>query len=136
MDEIEFVKEQLNIGNYVLLDEKITIGSVYKVNFFGSLKNDGLEISYLYLPKGSGIKLHTHVDNLERYLLICGSLKVNSKQVEYDICTLNKSHNIAPVSEDTIIQTCKIGKHNLSYLYNINNGSFDNIVNLTKILRK
>lgn len=136
MNEIEFVKEQLEKGNYTMLDESIAIGTVYKIHSVGNLAEEGFEIGYLYIPKGCGIKSHPHYDNLERYLLIYGDLTVGGQKKDYDICTLNNSHNIDPVSEDTIIQTCKINKYNLSYLYNIDNGAFDNLVNKAKVYKK
>lgn len=44
MDEIEFVKEQLNLGNYDILPDSIAIKKVFKIKAFGSLENDGYAV--------------------------------------------------------------------------------------------
>lgn len=60
MDELEFIKNKINMGKFAQLDESIAYGTVYKINGFGNFNKDGYEIGYLYLTAESGIK-HTHI---------------------------------------------------------------------------
>lgn len=136
MNEITYVNTCLNNGIYQLLPNTIARGEVYKIPFMGDIDTYGYEVGYLYLPKGSSIKLHYHIDNIERYLLICGTLSVNGNNVDHNICTLNKGHNIDEVLEDTIIQYCKIDKYHLSYLTDLSNSGFDTLVTQVRRLKK
>lgn len=106
--EIEFINEQMQNKNYTILPDTIAEGKVYKIHAFGNLEQDGYEVGYLYLPKGTGIKNHTHITDVERYKLLKGILKVNNDITKINICGINDSHSIDLVSEITIVQTCKI----------------------------
>ena len=134
-EEIKYVYQQLETGNYTLLPNNIAIGKVYKIPYYGNLVTDGLEIGYLYLEKNSGIKEHPHIDNIERYQLLQGTLAVAGEKCTQNICFLNQKHSIDPVSEPTIIQTCKINAlyHNLS---NISPKEFNHFVNVPKIKKR
>lgn len=50
MENLEFIKKQIQANNYVILPEAIAIGTVYKIPSFGFLEKDGVELGYLYLP--------------------------------------------------------------------------------------
>lgn len=127
-NEIKFVYEQIKNGNYILLPKEIAIGKVYKIAAFGSLEQDGYEIGYLYLPIGSGIKLHPHQQDIERYKRIAGVLSVKGEKVDFNICEIENTHNIDIVPEGTIIQTCKISKRYLDLFGEISNEMFDRVV--------
>ena len=86
------------------------------------------EVGYLYLPKSSGIKEHKHTNDIERYKLISGVLRVFNFPSTNNICPLNHVHCIDPVPEDTIIETCKISKTYLNKLSTpIESTTFDNL---------
>ena len=105
-----FYKRNYEAKRIYVLPETIAIGTVYKIHYFGDLERNGFEIGYLYIPKGSGIKLHKHVADIERYKKIIGELVVNGEKCDINICLIGKSHGIAPVSQDTIVSTCKVTK--------------------------
>lgn len=96
--------------NYTILPTNICVGSVYKVDYEGDLKQEGYEKAYLYLPKGTGIKLHKHIKDIERYEVLMGRLSVNGREVDVNDCLIGESHNIDICSEDTIIRTLKISE--------------------------
>lgn len=127
-EEIEFVNEQIENKNYVVLPDTIAIGNVYKVPSFGSLDKEGYEVGYLYLPPGSGIKTHTHINDVERYKLLCGRLSINEKHSDTNICTLNNSHCIDVVLEPTVIQTCKVNRLYTDIEEELSSEFFDSIV--------
>ena len=110
MEEVVFIREIMKQKEYMVLPETIAIGTVYKIHYFGDLERNGFEIGYLYIPKGSGIKLHKHVADIERYKKIIGELVVNGEKCDINICLIGKSHGLAPVSQDTIVSTCKVTK--------------------------
>jgi len=128
IDEIKFVNEQIQNQNYVVLPDTIAIGSVYKISAFGNLNDDGYEVGYLYLPAGSGIKEHVHVNDIERYKLLSGILRIKDSNADVNICLLDNSHCIDKVTEPTIIQTCKINKNYLGMLNDFSTESFDRVV--------
>lgn len=129
LDELLFIYDQIEKKNYTKLPETIAIGDVYKISAFGNLEKDGFEVGYLYLPVGSGIKEHIHINDIERYKLLSGCLKINGSTSDVNICMLNNSHCIDIVSEPTIIQTCKVSKKFLNLLNDFSNESFENIIN-------
>lgn len=131
MNNIRSIREQIENGNFTTLPEEMAIGTVYQIPFYGSLDEDGIELGYLFLPKGSGIKYHQHTDGIERYKLLFGDLSVNLIDTTSNICLLGDFHNIDPVREDTIIQTCNVSKYALDMLENFSSKSFDQLV--TKI---
>ena len=107
-DKLYFIKEQIRNNNYVLLPNTIAINNVYKITYSGNLQNDGYELGFLYLPKGSGIINHTHTTDIEQYKLILGNLTVNGIVTNINRCMINESHNIDVVDTETFIETYKI----------------------------
>lgn len=125
------LKEKIENKEYTILPESIAIGTVYKILIHGNLDQDGYEIGYLYLPKGSGIKEHFHINDIELYSLIKGTLKVNNIEMDNNICVLNEKHSIDIVPTDTIIRTFKISKKYLE-----NNNYVQSIETFEKVLKK
>ena len=109
-DKIKFVRESISNENYMILPETIAIGLVYKIVYQGSLSENGYEKGFLFIPRGSGIKEHKHIDDVEQYNLIAGILSVKGEKTNTNNCLLNETHNIDIVTEDTIIETIKISK--------------------------
>ena len=128
MKNLDFIKEQIQAGDYTILPESIAIGTAYKIPSFGSLEKDGIELGYLYLPKGSGIKSHQHINDIEQYRLLFGTLRVNSIDTTSNVCLLGKWHDIACVEEDTIVRTCKVSKLALDMLENFSDEAFDQLI--------
>lgn len=111
MKNIElFIKSKIAIGDYELLSKEIADGPVYKINNYGSLKKDGYECGFLYLPAGTSIKEHMHKDDIEQYKLVSGQLSVQGNNRCKNECLIGQCHNIDSVPVDTIISTCKISK--------------------------
>ncbi len=110
MNVLFFIRKAIEEKRYTILSKNIADGIVYKINCFGNLETDGFEIGYLYLLKGSGIKSHEHINDVERYKRIIGDLVINGNNCDKDICMLGKTHGIDCVSKDTIIETCKVSK--------------------------
>lgn len=104
------IQKKIEEGDYVLLPDTIAIGPVYKISYEGDLENDGYEKGFLFLPEGSGIKKHTHTNDIEQYTLIGGDLKVNGESIEVNRCLIGESHGIDPVSTNTAVKTLKISK--------------------------
>lgn len=137
--EMIFVTEQIENNHFSILPNTIANGKVYKIPAFGNLNTDGYEVGYLYLPTGSGIKEHQHINDIERYKLLNGELKINNSVMDTNICLLNNSHCINKVSKPTIIQTCKISKsylHTLKMSENLSPKIFDIIINQETISPK
>lgn len=125
----EMIKRKIASKEYTLVSEKLAIGKVYKIHKFGSLEDDGFEIGYLYLPAGTGIKEHQHTEDIERYKLISGILRVFGFPSTTNICLLNHVHCIDKVPVDTIIETCKISKKYLQQMEKpIESSSFENLL--------
>lgn len=125
----KMIKRKLASKEYSLVSEKLAIGEVYKIHKFGSLEEDGFEIGYLYLPAGTGIKEHEHTEDIERYRLVSGVLRVFGFPSTSNICLLNHVHCIDQVPVDTIIETCKISKEYLQQMEQpIESATFDNIL--------
>lgn len=128
----QYIKDKISNGDYTLLPDTLAIGKVYKIHKLGDLNKEGYEVGYLYLPKSSGIKEHKHTNDIERYKLISGVLRVFNFPSTNNICPLNHVHCIDPVPEDTIIETCKISKTYLNKLSTpIESTTFDNLTNKT-----
>ncbi len=141
-NELYYVFGKLRNHQYTVLSKSISINRVLKIHICGDLNSDGFELGYLVMPKGSGIKTHTHQNEIERYKLVDGLLKVNGVLSNTDICTLNHSHGIDPVSKLTIVQTCKINKLCLDLIGKQNDDAFNQFINTVldkqedKILKK
>ena len=112
-NKIEYVMEKIKKGEFTILPDYIAIGKVYKISNFGVLEQDGIESGFLFIPKGSGIKEHYHVNDIEFYNLVCGSLSVCGKEQDSNICLIGQKHNIDIVDENTIIETKKISKNKI-----------------------
>lgn len=127
MEIINYIKEKISNQEYSILPDTIAIGQVYKITEFGSLDVEGYEKGYLYLPIGSGIKKHTHINDIEKYTKIQGVLSVFGIKQQTNTCFINESHCIDIVNEDTIIKTFKISKE---YLKEIPNPQSEDIFEL------
>lgn len=108
MNKVRFVLNEIKNGKFEILPENISIGPVYKIKSSGSLDIDGIERGFLFIPTGSGIKYHFHNKDLEVYRLIMGNLKVYGNSTSVNICGFGAFHGIDVVSEDTIVETCKM----------------------------
>lgn len=109
-EKIEYVRRAIIDGNYTILPSDVANGTVYKVWLSGNLQEEGIERGFLYIPAGSGIRLHSHQNDIEIYQLIMGQLCMDEEPLSINICGLNNCHSIKPVKEDTIIETCKINE--------------------------
>lgn len=107
---IKEIEDKINKKEYTILNEKIAIGTVYKIKAYGDVENIGIEIGYLYLTKNSGIREHEHTNDIEKYKLLMGTLKINGEDLKENICKIGSSHSIDIVENDTIIRYCKISK--------------------------
>ena len=116
IEKLEYITMSLEIGNYILLNEAISTGKVFKIPFRGNLEEDMFESNFLYIPKGSSIKVHKNTNDVELYRLIKGSLVVDGKEMNINICFIGESHSIDKVSEDTFIETFKVSKKYLDSL--------------------
>lgn len=123
----KYINGCLQDGLYTKLPDTIAINTVYKIPYSGSLTDDGYEIGFLYIPVGSGIKEHTHINDVERYLCVQGDLRVKGESCNNNICLLDQSHDITEVTYDTIIQTCKVSKFALGDKV-IDNDFFEEII--------
>lgn len=110
MDKEGYVLEAIKNGYFEMLSNNIAIGVVYKIPFSGNLISNGIEKSFLYIPAGSGIKYHPHFQDIEVYRIIRGNLSVYGKETEINICGFGASHGIDVVTQDTIIETCKMNE--------------------------
>lgn len=110
MNKEEFVLEAIRNGYFEMLPDTVAIGPVYKITFSGSLTTNGIEKGFLYIPAGSGIKYHPHLQDIEIYRVIRGSLSVYGQETEINICGFGASHGIDVVAQDTIIETCKMNE--------------------------
>lgn len=95
---------------YEILPDKIATGTVFKIHIEGDLKEDGYEKGLLYLTEGSSIKPHTHTNDVEQYTLQEGTLSINGISTDTNRCYIGQSHQIDPVTQNTIIKTLKISK--------------------------
>lgn len=107
---ISFAESKINNNEFTILPDSIAIGDVYKVSYEGSLDKEGYEKGFLFIPVGSGIKEHQHINDIEQYTLICGELKVNGEEMPINRCMIGCSHGIDPVSQNTAIKILKISK--------------------------
>lgn len=124
---IEEIKEKINNNEYSLVPDKIAIGEVIKIHIKGDLNIDGYETGYLYLRPNTGIKEHEHINDIERYKLIIGTLKVQGINTNLNICNINKKHNIDIVDIETIIEYTKINKDEIDN--NVTSALFDKYIN-------
>lgn len=124
---IEEIKEKINNNEYSLVPDKIAIGEVIKIHIKGDLNIDGYETGYLYLRPNTGIKEHEHINDIERYKLITGTLKVQGINTNLNICNINKKHNIDIVDIETIIEYTKINKDKIDN--NVTSALFDKYIN-------
>jgi hypothetical protein len=126
MNKILYVKNCLDENKYIMLNDSIAIGPVYKIPLLGELEKDNFEVFFLYLPSGSGIREHYHYNDIEQYRLICGTLKIEGKKLQNNICDINSYHNIDICSSNTIIEVCRVSKIYLNESKKtINNNYFD-----------
>lgn len=102
--------ELINDNMYSLVPETLAINNVYKLSVLGNVNENGYEYGYLYIPKGSGIKVHTHINDIEEYALIEGMLYVSGVSVTSNICLINDSHNIDVCEVDSLIRYTKVRK--------------------------
>ena len=130
LDKLKYITMEMKNGNYSVLGNNISNGTVFKIHFRGNLEEDLFEKGFLYIPKGSGIKEHTHINDVELYRLIDGTLSVGGEEMDSNMCFIGESHNIDNVSQDTFIETFKVSKKyldSLGYDYTL-----DKVKTLTK----
>ena len=108
--EIQYVFEQIINKNYTILPETIAIGTVLKITLEGDLDKNGYEKGYLVLTPNSGILEHQHINDIEKYTKLTGTMSVKNKTTSENICLIGEKHNIDKVKELTIIKTLKINK--------------------------
>jgi len=108
--DISYVLEQIENGNYTILPNSISNGKVLKIIYDGNIDNDGYERGYLVLPYGSSINEHTHTNSIEQYMIISGGLAINGENMLINECFIGDTHSIDPVLDLTIIRTIKISK--------------------------
>lgn len=125
LDKLKYITMEIKYGNYTILSDNISNGTVFKIHFRGNLEEDLFEKGFLYIAKGSGIKKHTHTNDIELYRLIDGDLSVGGEEMNYNMCFIGESHNIDIVSQDTFIETFKVSK---KYLDSLGNDYTDNKV--------
>lgn len=101
-------------GNYRKVSESLSINDVFIINVHGNLQSIGYEYGYLYLPVGSGIKKHKHINDAEEYFLIQGKLSVLGKDEIINRCMIDEEHSIDVVSEDTLVRFTKVCKEKIT----------------------
>lgn len=104
-----YVKNRIENDKFTILPNELTKGNVIKIKGFGSLNIEGYEHGFLYLPKGSSVKFHEHINEIEMYKLNSGDK--NALNSNCEICLLDTSHGINTVECDTIIETFKLNKN-------------------------
>ena len=134
VDKLQYIRMEIESGNYSILNNSISNGIVYKIHFRGDLNTDYYESGFLFIPKGSGIKKHTHINDIELYRLIDGTLSVLGKTTLDNMCFIGDTHNIDCCNTDTFIETFKVSKE---YLNKINfEDSSDKSKSLIKIYNR
>ena len=116
IEKLKYIAFALSHDDYQMLGDNISEGNVFKVHFRGNLEKDNFEKGFLFIPKGSSIKKHTHTNDVELYRLITGELSVFGKKMNDNMCFIGESHNIDKVSRDTFIETFKVSKKYLDTL--------------------
>ena len=109
----------------------------------GNVQNSGYEIGLLYLPVGTGIALHNHTTDGEKYMIISNNtFKIVGDEYfsTENICLPGESHGIEPVKEDTIILNIKVAKDLLNdklinYQNNMSSLRFSQNLHLIENLR-
>lgn len=117
IEKLEYISMEMENGNYTILNDSISKGTVFKIPFRGDLEEDNFEIGYLYIPKGSAIKKHVHTNDIEMYRLIDGILSVDGIKQCNNMCFIGESHNIDKVECDTFIETFKVNKKYLDSIF-------------------
>ncbi len=136
MQELIFIKNKLRSGDYTILPSSIAIGYVYKISEYGNLDKDGFETSFLYISKDSGIKKHFHNYDIEKYKKIIGTLCIDGKLMDNNVCLLGESHSIDIVNTTTIVHTYKISRLLLQQINSFNiETDFEKIIKTKKIHR-
>jgi len=92
------------------LPDTIASGIVLKIHCEGNLEVDGYENGFLVLTPGSEIKEHTHINDIEKYIVLTGKLSVRNEEMNENLCFIGERHNIDKVYELTVIKTLKISK--------------------------
>lgn len=117
MDKLLYVESKILEEDYSLLSDDIAIGPVYKINGSFSIENDGYDISYLYIPTGSGIRLHNLDEGAERYKSLKGTFKIDGRETDESICfNSTPSHGVDVTSSKVILEVCSVSH---DYLKNI-----------------
>ncbi len=100
----EFLSTIPDYEEMSLLPNNIAVGDVLKVRVSGDIREDNEEWGYLYLPKGTKILPHTHIDDMEKYELIFGKIIINGKEAKYNTCLPGKQHSIDMAVENSLIK--------------------------------
>ena len=109
-NDLEFVFKQLQDRNYIVLPDTTASGIVLKIHCEGNLEVDEYENGFLVLTPGSEIKEHTHINDIEKYIVLTGKLSVRNEEMNENLCFIGERHNIDKVYELTVIKTLKISK--------------------------
>ena len=116
---IEFVVNAILNGEYTILPDIIAHGKVLKIHFNGDLIEEGYEQGFLVLTPNSGIKKHKHINDIEMYTLLHGTLSIDGIICNKNICLIDEKHGIDTVTELTIIKTLKVNKRLLQQKINV-----------------
>ena len=102
----EFVTRALINHDFNELGDNLSNGRVLKIKGYGNLNINGFEHGFLFIHKGSSIKLHKHVFDIEMYNYISGDYNFKG-----GICLLGESHKVDPLINSTIVETFKVNKN-------------------------
>ncbi len=109
--DIIFIMNQIDYDNYQLLPRKVVNDmDIFKIVYEGDLKEAGYEKCFLYLPPHSSIRLHTHINDVEEYSVVQGTLNVNGVECSISRCLLGESHCVNSSNKPIIIKTIKISR--------------------------
>ena len=116
---IEFVVNAILNGEYTALPDTIAQGKVLKIHYNGDLSEEGYERGFLLLTPNSGIKKHKHINDIEKYTLLTGTLSIDGAICDENVCLIDEEHCIDKVQTITIIKTLKVSKELLNQKRNV-----------------
>ncbi len=90
-----------------MLPKDIAVGDILKIRISGDIRIDNEEWGYLFLPKGTRILPHKHIDDMEKYELQYGKILINGKEANSNICFPGKEHSIDMALENSLIKYSK-----------------------------
>ena len=108
---IQYAINKIFAGEYQILPDSIAYGKVLKIHYKGDLNSqEGFELGFLILTPNSGIKKHKHINDIEKYQVIYGTLSIEGINSLENVCLIEEEHCIDKVTQLTIIKTIKINK--------------------------